>query len=48
MEKPSLEEKNLTQKPYLLQKDIYQWLFQGEFWKDDIKGFLNLVLKIAL
>ena len=48
MEKPSLEEKNLTQKPYLLQKDIYQWLFQEEFWKDNIKGFLNLVLKIAL
>ena len=48
MEKPSLEEKNPTKKPYLLQKDIYQWLFQGEFWKDDIKGFLNLVLKIAL
>ena len=48
MEKPSLEEKNLTQKPYLLQKDIYQWLFHGEFWKDNTKGFFNLVLKIAL
>ena len=47
MKTQSLGEKTLK-KPHFLQKDIYQCFFQGEFQKDNIKDFLNLVLKMAL
>ena len=42
-----LKKKNLIQKPHLLRILFQQWLFQGEFWKDNFKGFSNLALKIA-
>ena len=48
MEKPSLEKKPHTKNIICSENFFLQWLFQGEFWKDNVQGFLNLVLKVAL
>ena len=43
----NLKKKYFMEKPYLLWILFKKWLFQREFWKDNCKGFSNLVLKVA-